>query len=463
MPKTIWMNVTLTNKWNRPHVGISRVESELRNKLKKIYKNHNLKECIFLDNKFFEIANYQKESELSKKNLSNDKNVIEKSVNKRIYLFDVISRKQSVKNILQSIFSLTPDFIKPLTNLLIKILIKFYNFLKKYKIIKIKKDYHLIETSSLNIQNKTFQHPFNSEDIFFSCGLDWEYDYSKKFYDLRVKDQIKVITIVYDLIPIKYPNFMSFNSADVFERYFDDLILGSTNILCISENTKKDLENYILETGARTPKLDVIRLGNNILNSNKNEKISEMVNSLCSDNFILYVSTIENRKNHQILCQAYNILCEQGKKNILPKLIFVGMHGWGVSDLLKTISLNPSTKDLIIVLNEVNDSELLKLYEKALFCVYPSFYEGWGLPIAEALSLNKVVVSSNTSSLPEVGKDLVIYADPYSPREWANIIYDLLKNPEKIKILEDKIKKNYISTTWEKTSKDLKTIIDRYV
>ena len=70
------------------------------------------------------------------------------------------------------------------------------------------------------------------------------------------------------------------------------------------------------------------------------------------------------------------------------------MPGWGVGDLLKDIELDPLTKGMIVQLNHVNDAELLRLYESSMFCVFPSLYEGWGLPVGEALSLGKAVLCS---------------------------------------------------------------------
>ena len=94
--------------------------------------------------------------------------------------------------------------------------------------------------------------------------------------------------------------------------------------------------------------------------------------------FILFVSTIERRKNHEVLYRAYHLLARQGTIESLPKLVFVGMPGWGVGDLLKEIELDPLTRGMIIQLHHVSDGELSYLYKKALFCVFPSLYEGVG-------------------------------------------------------------------------------------
>lgn len=100
-------------------------------------------------------------------------------------------------------------------------------------------------------------------------------------------------------------------------------------------------------------------------------------------------------------------------------MVFVGMEGWGVGELLKDIELDPLTRGLIVRLNRVSDAELRVLYEAARFCVFPSMYEGWGLPVGEALSMGKVVICSNRGSLPEVG-EVVRYVDPRNPQAWAD-------------------------------------------
>jgi len=162
----------------------------------------------------------------------------------------------------------------------------------------------------------------------------------------------------------------------------------------------------------------------------------------------LFVSTIERRKNHEVLYRAYHLLARQGKAQSLPKLVFVGMPGWGVGDLMKDIELDPLTRGLIVQLHHVSDGELSHLYKKALFCVFPSLYEGWGLPVGEALAMGKAVIASGEGSLPEVGGDLVRYVPAWNAYAWADAISEYISQPELVAEAEYRVQSKYKPRQW---------------
>jgi glycosyltransferase involved in cell wall biosynthesis len=149
------------------------------------------------------------------------------------------------------------------------------------------------------------------------------------------------------LIPVLYPQYCVNDVANIFANYFLELADGSDMILCISKQSETDLKEMLAQMGGANPVTNVFPLGDNTPKS-LNDKISPEVRAIILEPFILYVSTIERRKNHEILYRAYHLLCSQGEKARLPKLVFVGMPGWGVGELLKDIELDPLTQDLIV-------------------------------------------------------------------------------------------------------------------
>jgi glycosyltransferase involved in cell wall biosynthesis len=302
---------------------------------------------------------------------------------------------------------------------------------------------------------------FSPGDILISVGLDWDYPYYKEFYKLRQSSKIKIVTCCYDLIPVLYPQYCVNDVASHFTSYFLEVADGSDLVLCISKQSEKDLNEMLERTGGARPLTHVFPLGDNVL-ENGSDEISESVRSALNVPFILFVSTIERRKNHEVLYRAYHLLCKQGKKAELPKLVFVGMTGWGVSELFKDIELDPLTRDMIVILNHVNDTELCKLYESALFCVFPSLYEGWGLPVGEALSMGKAVLSSDRGSLPEVGGDLVRYVDPWSAQAWAEEIYTMSTDAEWRNEYIQNARALYKPKSWSLSASSIKCILDKH-
>jgi len=286
--------------------------------------------------------------------------------------------------------------------------------------------------------------------ILITMGLDWDQPYKETLFDLRKKHSVTVIACCYDLIPVLFPQYCVGEVAAYFKEYFAAVNWGASGVLCISRNSEKDYLELCRDSGWPSIPTCVMPLGDN-LPADKGEVTTE-VRQLRSQPIILFVSTIERRKNHQCLVQAYHLLRRTRPDLKLPKLVFVGMPGWGVGDLLKDIELDPLLKDHIVLLHHVSDAELLALYKVAMLCVYPSFYEGWGLPLGEALAMGKPVFSSDAGSLPEVGGDLIRYLSPFNPSAWAEAIREALENPAILEQQASRVAAGYRSREWKDTA-----------
>lgn len=295
-------------------------------------------------------------------------------------------------------------------------------------------------------------------DILISVGLDWDHSYIDKFYELKQQSAVQVVSCCYDLIPVIYPQYCVGHVAETFKEYFGKLSWSSATMLCISKQSRNDYQDLVHRIGAPEIPSVVIPLGDNVPDAEGD--VSVEIRRLTDKPYILFVSTIERRKNHEVLYRAYHLLAKAGHADKLPTLIFVGMPGWGVGDLLKDIELDPLTDGLIVQLNHVDDAELGHLYRNAAFMVYPSLYEGWGLPVGEALASGKAVVASAQGSIPEVGGDLVVYVDPWNAQAWADEILRLVEHPEQLEALQEAVVKGYKPRSWSDTGKAVKNAID---
>jgi glycosyltransferase involved in cell wall biosynthesis len=298
-------------------------------------------------------------------------------------------------------------------------------------------------------------------DVVVSVGLDWDQSYSVEFFNLHKKTGLRLITCCYDLIPLLYPQNCVADVARRFKEYFTQVIWSSAGIICISEQSKRDLSVFCASVGAPERPMRVVRLGDTV--PHKDGEISDSVQELSGAPFILFVSTIERRKNHEVLYRAYHHLCATGHRHKLPKMVFVGMHGWGVDELMKDIELDPLTQGLFTRLNHVADAELNYLYEQASFCVYPSLYEGWGLPVAEALVYGKAILCSNRGSLPEVGGKLVKYLQPWDTYGWAAALLEFIENPAKVRALEQDVRAHYVHRAWSGTARATLDLINEVI
>ena len=360
---TIWMNRTTSFNWKRPVVGIVRVELEIAAQLTKLYPDSQYKECIWNGDEFVELL-------ADSVNQSTNTALLTPPVASvaNNYLFTILPKKAALFSLAQSFFSLMPQVFRPFTNkVMVAIKPKLTSIYRLYvKRCEAKKAV-LPKGNSANSEPENINAPLNTlfkrGDVLVSLGLDWDYDFVRQFFNLRMNEGIKIITCCYDLIPVLYPQYCAANVANVFAAYFIELADASDHIVCISKQSQQDLHYFLDNTGACKVNTSVFELGDNVPCSNS--EMTAQISELLNEKYIIFVSSIERRKNHEVIYRAYHRLCREGKKEELPLLVFVGMRGWGVDDLMKDIELDPLVDGLIVQMNHVTDSELLCLYDNA--------------------------------------------------------------------------------------------------
>lgn len=299
---------------------------------------------------------------------------------------------------------------------------------------------------------------FRKGDVLVDLGLDLDGKYTP-FYPRLKELGMNILMLCHDIIPVLYPQYCTAPGNKLFARYLHHLCTGASAVLANSQRTRTDFLDYCKRQGHALTDATVIRLGDTLPaeGSVDNPDVADVLDK----KYILFVSTIERRKNHEVLYRAYHQLCAANKGEALPLLVFVGMPGWGIRDLMNDIQLDPLTRGKIRMLSTVTDGELNALYRHCLFTVYPSLYEGWGLPVAEALSFGKAVITTTRGSLPEVGGDLVDYVDPWDVRGWAAIIEKYASHPAIVAEKEQRIRERYVPSTWRDSANGVSLAIDQ--
>ena len=131
-----------------------------------------------------------------------------------------------------------------------------------------------------------------------------------------------------------------------------------------------------------------------------------------------------------------------------PLLVCVGRRGWHTEAIFGRLDRNPGLTERVRLMEDVNDATLNTLYRQALFTIYPSRYEGWGLPVTEALSRGKVVITTSVSALPEAGGELALYVPSDDPVRLAEAVETLLDDPAYLHRLEKRIGTQFRSRAW---------------
>jgi glycosyltransferase involved in cell wall biosynthesis len=288
-------------------------------------------------------------------------------------------------------------------------------------------------------------------DSFVSLSADWvPEDKIPRIAALR-RDGVRTVLCCYDMIPALFPHLCYQPTVERFPAYLAGMADAADMVLCISARTQSDLQAYFHDAGATLPPTAILHLGSDI--PGLTAQAGTLAKAIGGD-FILYVSTIERRKNHQILYKAYVTMREKlGARP--PVCVLVGATGWGVEDFLADIELDPRVKGDFLLLSRVSDDQLQWLYEHCLFTVFPSLYEGWGLPVAESLSNGKFVLASATSSMPEVGGSYAEYLEPWNVGQWAEKIQ--LYSQDRVLLAEREalIRAEYQPWSWRQTGDDV--------
>lgn len=230
---------------------------------------------------------------------------------------------------------------------------------------------------------------------------------------------IKSVVTMHDLIFLRYPEFYKGIDRSIYDRKFRYSCRVANQIHAISEQTKRDLMEYFL---VPEEKIKVIYQSINPLffqESTNAQKNTIRRKYQLPEKFILTVGTVEPRKNLLALLEGMVLA-----KTYIP-LVVVGKLTDYQHKVQKFIEADMNRLQ-VFFLSRIQDDELYVLYQMAEIMVYPSLFEGFGLPVAEANASGCPVITSNTSSLPEAGGDAALYIDPENPEEIGSAIKTLL-------------------------------------
>ena len=253
--------------------------------------------------------------------------------------------------------------------------------------------------------------------------------------------RVPAVPIVYDLVPF-HRGMKPNRRSEVIERVTLGFALRrSARVLAISQATADDLvEHFPRARGL----VDVTPLGVAPALAARHDDAQA---KLPDPGFVLAVGTLEPRKNLPRLVDAYRGL--PGDLQDAHPLVVVGELGWDTSETLAKLR---SLGERAQLLGYVSDGELAELYRRCgVFC-YPSLGEGFGLPVLEAMAAGAPVVTSDVSSLPEVGGDAVEYADPLDATSIAGALERVLRSPERRAELAARGRARAGEFSWERTA-----------
>lgn len=318
--------------------------------------------------------------------------------------------------------------------------------------------------------------PFHKPGPIPPCDII-HYPYFDPFFlTLPLIKRYPTVVTIHDLIPLIFPKEFPIGLKGELKWQIQKQSLKSVKaIITDSENSKKDIIKF---TGINSDKIHVVYLAPLLTDIKITEQEIKDFKAKrhLPDKFLLYVGDINYNKNIPNLYRAINILnhhclpAQAGKKRseeVEPQrnpaiggtisLVLVGNSFFNDSlpekKQLDELENNLNIGKSLIKLGSLTDKEIKILYNLATAYIQPSFYEGFGLPVIEAMSLGCPVICSDRASLPEVGGDAVLYINPQDPQNIAEGIEKILRlNEPERKVIIEKGKTQAQKFTWSKTA-----------
>lgn len=264
-------------------------------------------------------------------------------------------------------------------------------------------------------------------DTLVSVGLDWVHDLLGDAERLHFGRGVEYVGFCYDLIPIDHPEWIFPPDPDLFVQHFRRANRIASQVLCISESTRRDFVRRFPEYDAA--RVRVLPLGADAA-VEVGEEQERFAAGLCDgEPYAVYCATLDRRKNHRVLYRAAREMARQG---IPGNIVLVGKVGTGVDDLMYSLRHDPQIAGRFVHVTNCDDAHLAAIYRRARFAVYPSLYEGWGLGVTEALAHGKPCLIAEGSSLSEAGLGVCRELHPLRTLEWVDAMTEYFADPPEI-------------------------------
>lgn len=287
---------------------------------------------------------------------------------------------------------------------------------------------------------------------------------------------LQVHTLIYDLIPINAPHYVPESHAFGFLEWLLESSEYSSSYLAISEAACDETLAFFAAHGISKNVTAVpltqsdLKIRTELLPRDSElssplrinldaypiweslEHMDPRLLDIIRSPYVLCVGTMETRKNMWRTTMAWKYLIDQGHVD-LPQLVFAGRRGWLSKRFEQLLKETGNVYGYVHIVDSPSDEQLRVLYTNCVHALMTSLYEGWGLPVGEALAYGKTAVVSDSSSLPEVGGDMVEYCDPRSVRSIAEAVLRL-QDPARRAELEDRINATKLRG-WSDVAKDI--------
>lgn len=230
---------------------------------------------------------------------------------------------------------------------------------------------------------------------------------------------VKPVFLVHDLIPITHPEYCAPQAKSRHIARMETVLHHGAGVITNSQASLEALQRFSTQRGLCLPPAVCALLGVDLIDA----KLAQNLPIPMAKPYFVVVSTIEGRKNHLLLLKVWRRLVERLGQSA-PKLVVIGRRGWEAESALDLLDRCEPLQGMVVEEPRCSDAELVCYLKHAQALLFPSHIEGFGLPLAEALSLGTPVIASNLSVFKEIANDIPEYLDPLDGLAWLNAIID---------------------------------------
>jgi|GEM_PF-3185188 len=231
---------------------------------------------------------------------------------------------------------------------------------------------------------------------------------------------------IHDLIPIEWPEYVRAQGYDDHVKRMHVVSDYADLVIVNSHYTKQCFENWCLKNAKKPPTTDVAFIGvEEKFLAKKDEAFKNKLYSIIDKSYFVCIGTIEPRKNHLLLLQVWRDFVQRGLTP--PNLVLIGKRGWENQNVFNFIDQCHDIKPFVVEMNGLNDDALERIVRGAKALLFPSFTEGWGMPLVEAQSLGTPVICSDIDVFREASSGRATFINPLDALSWRDAIEDFAK------------------------------------
>lgn len=284
---------------------------------------------------------------------------------------------------------------------------------------------------------------FARGDVLLAIGATWQFAaYGGRIDRLRAEG-VRFAPFVHDMVPLLFPEWSVRSTTESFTRWVETVLTRADLLFTNSVATQRDVAAV-----ARLHDLPIPRAVPVPIGATFSARAAEDAPPLHPRPYVLFVSTIEPRKNHAGMLRLWREMIAGEPPELVPDLVLAGRVGWLADDVIAQAENASWFGGKLRLIESPSDEDLACLYRDCLFTIYPSFYEGWGLPVTESLGFGKPVAASNRASIPEAGGRFCVYFDPDDLGDVRRVIGSLIRDPVRRATLESDIATSYRPPSW---------------